>query len=72
MDGEAYFEVAHQKSNPFIVVANGTEVHVTGTHFNVNAYADESVIKTTLLEGAVTVKKGGAFAQLKPGDQVER
>lgn len=71
MEGEVYFEVAHQKNHPFIVVANGTEVHVTGTHFNVNAYADESVIKTTLLEGSVTVKKGDAFANLKPGEQVE-
>ncbi|MBX2921509.1 MAG: FecR domain-containing protein [Chitinophagaceae bacterium] len=71
MEGEVYFEVAHKKDQPFIVSANGTEVHVTGTHFNVNAYTDESAVKTTLLEGAVTVKKGEATANLKPGEQVE-
>ncbi|MBX3255117.1 MAG: FecR domain-containing protein [Chitinophagaceae bacterium] len=71
MEGEAYFEVAHNKEQPFIVSANGTEVHVTGTHFNINAYADESAIKTTLLEGAVTVKKGATIVKLLPGNQVE-
>lgn len=71
MEGEAYFEVASKKEQPFIVNTNGIEVHVTGTHFNVNAYSDESAIKTTLLEGAVTVKKGDVVAMLQPGDQVE-
>lgn len=71
MEGEAYFEVAHNNSHPFFVNANGTEIQVTGTHFNVNAYSDEAVVRTTLLEGGVTVKNGGLLAKLKPGEQVE-
>jgi ferric-dicitrate binding protein FerR (iron transport regulator) len=49
------------------------QVEVLGTHFNVNAYNDESAIKTTLLEGKVrVVKKTGAAqlsAVLAPGEQ---
>ncbi|RZS75477.1 FecR family protein [Pseudobacter ginsenosidimutans] len=55
LSGEAYFEVARNQV-PFKVIANGkSEVEVLGTHFNVNAYPDESVVATTLLEGKVRV-----------------
>lgn len=66
--GEAYFEVAkkYQIQNspmkasnperlPFIVKSGSQETEVLGTHFNINAYDDEGVIKTTLLEGSVRV-----------------
>ncbi|WP_423147998.1 FecR family protein [Rubrolithibacter danxiaensis] len=67
--GEAYFEVAKNKEHPFIVNANGTQVQVLGTHFNVSAYADDDAVTTTLLEGAVRMVKGKKFAMLKPGEQ---
>jgi ferric-dicitrate binding protein FerR (iron transport regulator) len=54
--GEAYFEVAKNASMPFKVVVGGKgEVEVLGTHFNISAYADESNMNTTLLEGSVKV-----------------
>ncbi|WP_316789675.1 FecR family protein [Pedobacter frigoris] len=56
LEGEAYFEVAKNKKRPFVVESNGQEVTVLGTHFNVSAYADEGSIKTTLLEGSVSVR----------------
>lgn len=77
MTGEAYFEIAKQTAPggkgriPFIVEVDGTQVEVLGTHFNVNAYSDEPVIKTTLLEGIVKVVKGGNSALLKPGQQAQ-
>ena len=49
--GEAYFEVAKDKQHPFVVKTKGQEVSVLGTHFNINGYADNPLIKTTLLEG---------------------
>lgn len=55
LSGEAYFQVAKNKARPFIVESKGQEVTVLGTHFNINAYPDESSIKTTLLEGSVKV-----------------
>ncbi|MBK8088095.1 MAG: DUF4974 domain-containing protein [Chitinophagaceae bacterium] len=41
----------------FIVKVNGIEVEVVGTHFNINAYKDDAVVKTTLLEGKVKVRR---------------
>ena len=67
--GEAYFEVAHDPAKPFIVTANDMQVQVLGTNFNVNAYTDEPVMQTTLLEGAVKVSYKDADALLKPGQQ---
>lgn len=72
--GEAYFEVAKNKAMPFKVKAASSEIEVLGTHFNVNAYNDESYIKTTLMEGSVKVSvsaTGGGYVSkfLKPGQQ---
>jgi len=53
--GEAYFEVAKNEAMPFIVKAGNSEIKVLGTHFNVMAYADDKLIKTTLLEGSVEI-----------------
>jgi transmembrane sensor len=67
--GEAYFEVAKNKKMPFRVKANNTVVEVLGTHFNINAYKDESSINTTLLEGAVQISAHHQQQLLKPGQQ---
>ncbi len=67
--GEAYFEIANNPAMPFKVMAGGGEIQVLGTHFNVNAYSDESAVKTTLLEGAVAVKKDETRLVLSPGQQ---
>jgi transmembrane sensor len=69
IEGEAYFEVAHDKTKPFIVSRGDMTVQVLGTHFNVNAYNDEADIKVTLLEGSVRVVKGNNAGMLKPGEQ---
>ncbi|MBS1577680.1 MAG: FecR family protein [Bacteroidetes bacterium] len=71
LTGEAYFEVAKNKSMPFKVEVGDMGVEVLGTHFNIMGYTDESAIKTTLLEGSVKVTKGLAFALLRPGQQSE-
>jgi transmembrane sensor len=69
--GEAYFEVAHNDKKPFTVSVNGTEVQVVGTVFNINSYNDEGSMRTTLLKGAVKVKKGDKQVMIKPGEQAQ-
>ena len=69
LKGEAYFEIAEDKSKPFKVLVDDMQVDVLGTHFNVMAYDDENTIKTTLLEGAVKVTRGQASHLLEPGQQ---
>jgi len=69
--GEVYLEVAKDKIKPFRVQSRGQEIEVLGTHFNINGYDDENVVKTTLLEGAVKVYNpvSRVTSFLKPGQQ---
>ncbi|UOE46304.1 FecR domain-containing protein [Mucilaginibacter sp. SMC90] len=69
LTGEAYFEVTKNKHLPFIVHTNGVDVKVLGTHFNVSAYEDEKDIKTTLIEGSVSLSNNKSSALLVPGQQ---
>lgn len=69
--GEVYFEIAHDAAKPFLVNAGEMEVKVLGTHFNVNAYRDESSINTTLLEGSLKLSKAGEVTMLQPGQQAQ-
>lgn len=70
LTGEAYFEVAKDKMRPFKVKTEQQEVEVLGTHFNINAYDEEEVVKTTLIEGSVKVTlPSNKSAVLKPGQQ---
>lgn len=70
--GEAYFEIAKNPKQPFIVdVEGGQAIEVLGTRFNVNAYTNEQQISTTLLEGAVRVKAGDQQQKLLPGQEAQ-
>jgi transmembrane sensor len=69
LTGEAYFEVAHNEKMPFRVKTRGAEVKVLGTHFNISAYDDEPVAKTTLLEGSVQLSTKNSDVMLTPGQQ---
>ncbi|WP_184541983.1 FecR family protein [Mucilaginibacter sp. FT3.2] len=68
LTGEAYFEVAKNAAMPFYVKSAGQTVKVLGTHFNINAYEDERVIKTTLLEGSIQIAYQQVKALIKPGE----
>lgn len=85
MTGEAYFEVAKNAQQPFIVnipalpgSSGGGRVEVLGTHFNIKAYDDDREISTTLLEGRVkfsalaTIPAAKENSQLlSPGQQAQ-
>ncbi len=69
--GEAYFEVAKNQKIPFIININGDiEVEVLGTSFNIDSYADEPSVRTTLVQGAVRIHTGGNTKDLRPGQQL--
>lgn len=72
LTGEAYFEIAAKADQPFRVKSKGQEVLVLGTHFNINAYPDETVIATTLIKGKVKVSGTGYAGVLQPGEQVQQ
>ena len=73
LDGEAYFEVAKDKTKPFIVQTNKYNVEVLGTKFDVNAYSETGEFETTLMSGSVRVASTSDPAQkltLKPNNKV--
>ncbi|RZF62134.1 FecR family protein [Sphingobacterium corticibacterium] len=70
LTGEAYFEVAKDKSKPFIVETVNQRIEVLGTHFNVNAYPAERRSAVTLVEGRIAVSiEGQKERVLYPGQQ---
>ncbi len=53
LEGEAYFDVAKDKTHPFVVNANDINVQVLGTQFNMSYYREDDDISTVLVEGSV-------------------
>lgn len=68
LEGEAFFDIT-QDGRPFKVLANGTEIRVMGTKFNVKAYQKEGIMRTTLLEGSVNIKSKEKTETLKAGEE---
>ena len=68
LQGEAYFEVAQNPAQPFIVHTPQFDIRVTGTQFNVRTYADDYA-STTLVKGKVQVEQKGKIYPLQPGQQ---
>lgn len=79
LSGEAYFEVAPRAVSPFKIYMldqssdgrNRKEIDVLGTNFNVMAYQEEKVVRTTLVEGALSIGDKLNKRLLRPGQQAE-
>ncbi|WP_341841481.1 FecR family protein [Chitinophaga caseinilytica] len=69
--GEVYLEVAKDEKMPFTVKANGVDIAVLGTHFNVSAYPEDGAVRTTLLEGKVKVSTAAGSRTIAPGEQAQ-
>ncbi|MFD2943341.1 FecR family protein [Flavobacterium notoginsengisoli] len=69
VDGEAYFEVAKNKKQPFVVHSSKIEVTVLGTQFNFRTYPEEKKAEVVLKEGSVRLQSmENNLVILKPGD----
>lgn len=62
IEGEAVFQVAKDKSRPFIVYCNGLSVQALGTAFAVKRAAGDQQVRVRLFEGKVVVKPHGTGA----------
>lgn len=71
LKGEALFVVKRDSTKPFIVNINNASIEVLGTTFNVNTYADNQCIYTTLVNGSIKFisNKNKQEVTLKPGTQ---
>ncbi len=74
LTGEAFFDVAHNPQQPFIVHTGKYITKVLGTAFNINAYGNADELKVTVTRGKVQVENAGAnyatLGVLLPGDQL--
>ena len=73
LNGEAYFEVEHNASKPFIVHTETFDIKVLGTKFNVEAYKGVEGFTTALMEGSVEVtdrKNKDKSVRLYPAQKV--
>ncbi|SDP07345.1 FecR family protein [Mucilaginibacter sp. OK268] len=55
LEGEAFFDVAHDPSRPFSVHTKGLITHVLGTAFSVTAYKNMPTEAVTVMRGKVSV-----------------
>ncbi len=68
LEGEAWFEVAHNAEKPFHVHTEKLEVRVLGTKFNVAG--GEAATEVTLHEGSVEVAVGELSRRLVPNERL--
>ncbi|MDP1622853.1 MAG: FecR domain-containing protein [Bacteroidales bacterium] len=74
LQGEAWFEVSHDKTKPFIIAAGNARIRVMGTSFFVNTKTWDDTREIILSEGVVKVyyeNNPEIMAFLFPGDKAE-
>ena len=61
------------QATPFIIEIKNKniQIEVLGTQFNVTAYNDEPVIKTSLFKGKITIRAGDKTAMLSPMQEAQ-
>lgn len=64
LDGQGYFEVAHDSAHPFTVHTARGDARALGTRFSVRAYADDHDLEVVVRDGVV----GLGAARLRAGD----
>ncbi len=70
LQGEAFFDVKPDAAHPFVIEANGTEIRVLGTSFNVKAY-HEAPVRVDVATGKVRVSKNSHRVELVKGQSAE-
>ncbi|UII25394.1 FecR domain-containing protein [Fulvivirga maritima] len=71
LEGEGYFDIAHDENKPFIVESGKVKITVLGTAFNINAYPDKKEVLVTVNRGKVRVEAEEAHKKvdLTPNEQ---
>lgn len=66
LQGQGYFETVKDAAHPFIVTTGKMRIQVLGTSFDIMAYDDEEISKTSLVTGSIAVTGGDKRIVLKP------
>lgn len=73
LSGEAFFDVAKDKTKPFIIHTRTINLKVLGTAFNVRSYLNEKETETALVHGSIEITLRNRPDQkiiLKPGEKL--
>jgi ferric-dicitrate binding protein FerR (iron transport regulator) len=71
IEGEAFFEVAHDEKKPFIVHSKGVNTQVLGTSFNISAYGYAKKVRVSVATGKVGVSSGkNLIGFLTPNEEI--
>ena len=70
LEGEAFFEVKHDATHPFIVHVKNLDVQVLGTSFNIKAYKGSKTINVAVASGKVGVTKSGKVLRMLLSNQL--
>ena len=71
LHGEAFFDVAHDPSHPFVIHTGKITTTVLGTAFNISAYDNQKAVTVTVTRGRVVVQRADkTLAILTPNEQL--
>jgi ferric-dicitrate binding protein FerR (iron transport regulator) len=71
LTGEAYFDVAHNEAQPFIIHSGQIKTTVLGTAFNIKAWPAEKEVTVTVTRGKVKVEnETGVLGIITPDQQI--
>ncbi|MES2650687.1 MAG: FecR domain-containing protein [Bacteroidota bacterium] len=74
LEGEAYFDVAHNKAWPFFVRAKNLDIKVLGTEFYVSSNKDSKQDYAVLVNGSITFSTGHWLNKIEkvlvPGERI--
>lgn len=68
ISGEVFFEVAHDRSHPFVIAINKVKVEVVGTSFNIKRLTNG--VEVIVESGIVKIDKGDQQLMLTKGERM--
>ena len=69
LEGEAFFDIAHDTVKPFFIDVQNLEIRVVGTAFNVDERAEKGKIIVSVTEGTVLLKGAKRSITLQKGQE---
>ena len=71
LEGEAFFEIAHDTVKPFFIDVQNLEIRVVGTAFNVDERAEKGKIIVSVTEGTVLLNGQKRSISLQKGQEAK-